>query len=159
MFERMLAAAGASITSMPSSEIYTAMQTGVLDAANTSSGSFMSFRIHEQVECFTAPGESALWFMYEPILMSKRSWEELNAEQQSALRTAADNAEAFFAAEAQKQDAEAEEIFRAAGVEVVQMSAEQMNAWREIAERTSYQVFADDVPGGRALIDSALAVD
>ena len=38
-FEEMLAAAGASISSMPSSEIYTAMQTGVLDATNTSSAS------------------------------------------------------------------------------------------------------------------------
>ena len=36
-FEEMLEAAGASISSMPSSEVYTAMQTGVLDAANTSS--------------------------------------------------------------------------------------------------------------------------
>ena len=35
-FEQMLAAAGASIISMPSSEIYTGMQTGVLDATNTS---------------------------------------------------------------------------------------------------------------------------
>ena len=32
-FEQMVAAAGASVTSMPSSEIYSAMQTGVLDAA------------------------------------------------------------------------------------------------------------------------------
>ncbi len=59
-FEQMLEAAGASITSMPSSDIYTAMQTGVLDAANTSSMSFVSYRIYEQVECLTEPGEHAL---------------------------------------------------------------------------------------------------
>ena len=50
-FEQMLEAAGASIASMPSSEVYTAMQTGVLDAANTSSMSFISFRLYEQVDC------------------------------------------------------------------------------------------------------------
>ncbi|MGD8323839.1 MAG: TRAP transporter substrate-binding protein DctP, partial [Gammaproteobacteria bacterium] len=88
MFERMLAAAGASITSMPSSEIYTAMQTGVLDAANTSSGSFVSYRIYEQVECFTAPGSTALWFMYEPVMISARSWDRLNEVQREALRAA-----------------------------------------------------------------------
>ena len=48
------------------------MQTGVLDAANTSSGSFVSYRIFEQTKYLTAPGENALWFMYEPILMSKK---------------------------------------------------------------------------------------
>ena len=44
-FEQMLVGAGASIASMASSEIYSAMQTGVLDAANTSSASFVSYRI------------------------------------------------------------------------------------------------------------------
>ena len=53
-FNQMLAGAGASIQSMPSSEIYTALQTGVLDGANTSSGSFVSYRIFEQVTCLTA---------------------------------------------------------------------------------------------------------
>jgi len=158
-FERMLVAAGASIASMPSSEIYTAMQTGVLDAANTSSGSFMSFRIYEQVACFTAPGNQSLWFMYEPIVMAKRSWEKLDAAQQAALKRAGDNAEAFFSEEAQKQDALAEQVFRDAGVEVVYLTAEQAARWRALAEESSYRVFAEEVPGGQALIESALAVD
>ena len=84
-FDEMLATAGASIASMPSSEIYTAMQTGVLDGANTSSGSFVSYRIYEQVTCLTAPGANALWFMYEPVLISERSWNSLNEAQQAAL--------------------------------------------------------------------------
>src|SRR3546814_18619557 len=41
-FEQMLVGAGASIASMPSSEIYTGMQTGVLDAAHPSSGRIFS---------------------------------------------------------------------------------------------------------------------
>jgi TRAP-type transport system periplasmic protein len=158
-FERMLAAAGASIASMPSSEIYTAMQTGVLDAANTSSASFVSFRIYEQVRCFTAPGDHALWFMYEPILMSKRSWDRLNDEQRAALRAASAKAEEYFFEEARQLEAQAEEVFRAAGVEVVRMTAEQADAWRAIAAETSYRTFAERVPGGQALIDAALAVE
>ena len=84
-FEEMLVAAGASISSMPSSEIYTAMQTGVLDATNTSSASFVSYRLYEQVKCLTAPGANALWFMYEPVLMSKKVFDGLTPEQQHAL--------------------------------------------------------------------------
>ena len=52
-FNQLLAGAGASIASMASSEIYNAMQTGVLDGANTSSSSFVSYRIYEQVKCYT----------------------------------------------------------------------------------------------------------
>jgi TRAP-type C4-dicarboxylate transport system substrate-binding protein len=158
-FERMLVAAGASVASMPSSEIYTGMQTGVLDAANTSAASFVSFRIYEQVKCFTAPGENTLWFMYEPILMAKRSWDGLTEAQRVALTRGAEMAEQYFDTEARRQDIAAEQVFRDAGVEVVHMTAEQADAWREIAARTSYAVFAEEVPGGRELIESARAVD
>ena len=158
-FEQMLVGAGASISSMPSSEIYTAMQTGVLDAANTSSGSFVSYRLYEQVKCLTAPGEHALWFMYEPILMSKKTWDELTPEQQEALKAAGQKAEDYFFEEAKKLDATLEETFKKAGVEVVHMSAEQAEAWKQIAQETSYKTFAEEVPGGKELIEKALAVE
>ena len=87
-FEQMLAAAGASITSMPSSEIYTALQPGTLDATNTSSESFVSYRLFEQVKCLTAPGENALWFMYEPLLMSKQSFDQLQGRRRPCSKPA-----------------------------------------------------------------------
>jgi TRAP-type transport system periplasmic protein len=43
---------------MPSSEIYTGLQTNVLDAVNTSSESFVSYRIYEQVKCVTGPAST-----------------------------------------------------------------------------------------------------
>ena len=158
-FEQMLAGAGASISSMPSSEIYTAMQTGVLDAANTSSGSFVSYRIYEQVKCLTAPGANALWFMYEPILMSKKSWDKLNEKQQAALLAAGQKAEDFFFEEAKKLDDKLVETYKKAGVEVVEMNSDQAAAWREIAQQTSYKNFSEKVPGGKELIEKALAVE
>jgi TRAP-type C4-dicarboxylate transport system substrate-binding protein len=158
-FEQMLQAAGASIASMPSSEVYTAMQTGVLDAANTSSMSFISFRLYEQVECLTEPGDFALWFMYEPILISEQVWQRLNEEQQAALMEAGKAAEEFFAAEAAAIDAKMVEVYEQNGIEVVRMSEEDYNAWIEIARETSYKNFAENVPNGQAIIDAALAVD
>ncbi|SIS93994.1 TRAP transporter substrate-binding protein DctP [Neptunomonas antarctica] len=158
-FERMLAGAGASIASMPSSEIYTAMQTGVIDAANTSSASFVSYRLDEQVKCLTAPGENALWFMYEPLLISKITWNKLNAEQQAALTAAGDKAEKYFFEEAKGLDQKMVDAFTKSGVEVVTMTTEQADKWKAIAQNTSYKVFAEQVPGGKELIDLALSVE
>ncbi|AFP31377.1 hypothetical protein MRBBS_2441 [Marinobacter sp. BSs20148] len=158
-FDEMLAVAGASIASMPSSEIYTAMQTGVLDGANTSSGSFVSYRIYEQVTCLTAPGANALWFMYEPILISEQSWGKLDEAQQNALMAAADKAEAYFAKEAANLDQKMADVFAENGVEVVNMSPENYQAWLDIAKKSSYKTFAENVPNGQALIDAALAVE
>ena len=158
-FEQMLVAAGASINSMPSSEIYSALQTGVLDGANTSSGSFVSYRIYEQVKCLTEPGANALWFMYEPILMSKQSWDKLDDKQQAALMAAGQKAEDFFFDAAKSLDQKLVDAYKKNGVEVVSMSREQHAEWVAIAKGSSYKIFAEKVPGGAELIDKALAVE
>jgi TRAP-type C4-dicarboxylate transport system substrate-binding protein len=157
-FNQMLAAAGATITSMPSSEIYSGLQTGVLDGANTSSASLVSYRIYEQVKCLTEPGDNALWVMYEPILMAKASFEKLTPAQQKEILAAGKAAEQYASDEAKKQDAKLVEAYQKAGVKVVKMSAEQAAMWRDIADKSSYDAFAKDVAGGRELLDMALSV-
>ena len=42
--------------------------------------------------------------MYEPILMSKRSWDKLSKEQQDALMAAGKAAEEYFAGQAKGLD-------------------------------------------------------
>ncbi len=158
-FEQMLAGAGASIASMASSEIYNAMQTGVLTAANTSSSSFVSYRIYEQVSCYTPAGDVALWFMYQPLLMNKSRFDGLTSEQQAALLDASAKAQAFYLEEAKKQDAASEQVFRDAGVEIAQMSSDDFEAWRALAQETSYAKFVAEVEDGQALLDMALAVE
>jgi TRAP-type C4-dicarboxylate transport system substrate-binding protein len=158
-FEQMLVGAGASITSMASSEIYSAMQTGVLDAANTSSSSFVSYRIFEQVKCYTPAADIALWFLYQPLLMNKSTFEALSSQQQAALLAAADKAEEHYLEQAKLQDAMSVDIFREAGVEIAEMTAEDFAAWQAIANETSYAAFVADVPGGQELLDLALAVE
>lgn len=158
-FEEMLAQAGASIASMPSSEIYSALQTGVLDGAVTSSESLVSYRIYEQVKCLTAPGDNALWFMYEPILISKKSFEALNEQQKKAMLAAGKKAEQYAYEEAKKADEKLVEAYKKAGVEVVFMNPEQFQAWRKVAAESSYKSFAERVPGGQQLLDLALSVE
>jgi TRAP-type C4-dicarboxylate transport system substrate-binding protein len=158
-FEQMLAAAGASISSMPSNEIYNGMQTGVLDATNTSSASFVSFRLYEQVKCLTAPGDNALWFMYEPVLMSKQIFDGLTKEQQDALLAAGKKSEEYFEGEARKGDQVLIDTYKKAGVEVTEMSKADFDAWLAVAKESAYKKFAEDVKGGGELIEAALAVE
>lgn len=158
-FNQMLAAAGSTITSMPSSEIYSGLQTGVLDGANTSSSSLVSYRIYEQVSCLTAPGEHALWVMYEPILMAKSSFEKLTPEQQAAILEAGKKAEQYALEQSKIADQKLVDAYKKAGVKVVEMNDEQVAMWRKIADESSYKAFADEVPGGRELLDMALSVE
>jgi TRAP-type transport system periplasmic protein len=157
-FAEMWQQAGASIVSIPSNEVYNALQTGVADATDTSTGSFVSFRIYEQVKCVTAPGDNALWFMYEPVLMSKRSFDRLKKEQQDALLAAGKKSEEYFKGESKKLDDEMVAVFKKNNVEVATMTAEEYDAWIKIAQESSYKNFAGEVPDGKKLIDAALAV-
>jgi TRAP-type C4-dicarboxylate transport system substrate-binding protein len=157
-FAQMWAGAGASIVSVPSSEVYNALQQGVAQATDTSTSSFVSFRLYEQLKCVTAPGDNALWFMYEPVLISKRTWDKLNDAQKKALTAAGHKAEAYFQGESKKMDDEMVEVFRKNKVEVITLTPAEADAWRAVAQKTSYKVFAEKVPGGKELIDKALSV-
>ena len=157
-FAAMWQQAGASIVNSPSNEVYNALQTGVADATDTSSGSFVSFRVYEQVKCITAPGENALWFMYEPVLMSKRSFERLTKPQQDAVLKAGKKSEEYFNGESKKLDDEMVATFKKNNVEVITLTPQEYDAWVKIAQESSYKTFASEVSDGQKLIDAALAV-
>ena len=157
-FAAMWQAAGASIVSIPSNEVYNALQTGVAEATDTSSGSFVSFRLYEQVKCVTAPGDNALWFMYEPVLMSKKVFDKLDKRQQDVLLAAGRKAQAYFAKEAKGLDDEMVKVFKDHKVEVVTLTPAEYDAWVKVAQQSSYAEFAKEVPDGKQLIDAALAV-
>ncbi len=157
-FAAMWQEAGASIVSIPSNEVYNALQTGVAEATDTSAGSFVSFRLYEQVKCITAPGDNALWFMYEPVLISKKSFDKLSKPQQDALLAASKKAQDYFVAESKKLDDKLVKVFKDHDVEVVTLTPEEYDAWIAVAQKSSYAGFAKDVPDGKKLIDEALAV-
>lgn len=157
-FAQMWAGAGASIVSIPSSEVYSALQQGVAQGTDTSTGSFVSFRLYEQIKCITAPGDNALWFMYEPVLISKKAWDRLNDAQKKALTTASQKAEDYFESESKKLDDKMVETFKANKVEVITLTDAEAEAWRAVAQKTSYKAFAEKVPGGKELIEKALSV-
>jgi len=157
-FAAMWQAAGASIVSIPSNEVYNAMQTGVIEATDTSTGSFVSFRLYEQVKCVTAPGENALWFMYEPVLMSKKAFDRLNKKQQEALLKAGKKAQDYFAKEAKGLDDAMVKTFKEHKVEVITLTPAEYDTWVKIAKESSYAEFAKEIPDGKQLIDDALSV-
>jgi TRAP-type C4-dicarboxylate transport system substrate-binding protein len=157
-FASMWEVAGASIVSPPSNEIYNAFQSGVVNATDTSLGTFQSMRLYEVTDCLTAPGNNALWFMYEPVLMSKKSFDKLNKQQQDAVLKAGKDAQAYYEGKADAVNKEAIKAFEDHKVKVVTLSDADYQAWIDVAKKSSYAAFAKSVPDGQKLIDEALAV-
>jgi TRAP-type C4-dicarboxylate transport system substrate-binding protein len=157
-FADMWKTAGASIVSPPSNEIYNAFQSGVINGTDTSLGSFQSMRLYEVTDCLTAPGNNALWFMYEPVLMSKKSFDKLNKKQQAAILAAGKKAQAFYEGKADEVNEDAIKAFKDHNVKVVTLNDAEYHSWLDVAKKSSYADFAKKVPNGQRLIDEALAV-
>ncbi len=82
----LLEAMGANATPMPYGEVYTALKTGLVDAAENNYPSYDSSR-HYEVAKFYAKTEHSM--APEMLLFSKKIWDTLSADDQKALRQAA----------------------------------------------------------------------
>jgi len=159
MFETMLhEGAGGAITSMPSSEIYFALQTGVLDACLTSSSSFESYRLYEQVKYYTSPRHTTIWYMLEPLVMSTIIFKKLSSEHQKVLMEVGKEMEKFALEEAIKDDTEVTDLFKQKGVQVYDMKADDFKSWLEVSQKSAWVRFTEKVKGGKELLDMAQAV-
>ncbi|MBU0651321.1 MAG: TRAP transporter substrate-binding protein DctP [Proteobacteria bacterium] len=158
MFEKMLHASGAGISSMPSSEIYFALQTGVLDACMTSSSSFASYRLYEQVKYYTSPRITTTWYMLEPLAMSMVTWKKLSPEQQKIVVEVGRELEKFALEEAIRDDTDVTDLFKSKGVIVHDMTPDELKVWAETAKNTAWKEYSEKVKGGKELLKMALDV-
>ena len=138
----MLKAAGGIISSVPSNEIYPAMQTGSLDAAVTSSTSLISFRLEEISKALTSGRGKSFWYMFEPLLMSKAIFDSLTPAQQKAVTDVGQELEAFATASAKEDDEAVAAVYRKVNAKVVDMDQQVVDRWRKIAEDAAWTDFA-----------------
>ena len=156
--DEMFKAAGASVSSMPSNEVYVGMQTGVMDAACTSSSSFLSFKLQEACKHMTTPGNRSFFFILEPIMVSKAIWDTLTKPQQEAMMAVGEEMIPFNLAGAKFDDLELSRVFAAAGVAVHPMEDATVDRWQAIARESSWKQFAEKTPLAARMLKLAEAV-
>jgi TRAP-type C4-dicarboxylate transport system substrate-binding protein len=156
--EQMLERVGFGLASMDSSEIYNAMQTGTLDSAITSTSSFSSYRLYEQVNSYTSPtGGNTFWFMFEPLIISMEEFEELTPEQQKIFEEEGAKLQEYAYKASQEDDVRVDKEFEEAGVKVVPMDDKSFVEWQQVSQPVWHD-FAADVEGGQQLIEFASKV-
>ncbi len=139
----ILKAAGAAVVSLPSNEIYAAMQTGAMDAAITSSTSLISFRLEEVSKFLTAGRGKSYWFMFEPLMMSKIVFDKLSKEQQAVIMAVGAELEQFARKAAQQDDFGVAQAYQKSGAAVVDLTAPTVKRWQDIARTTAWKDYAD----------------
>jgi len=156
-FEYMLKEAGASITSMPSSETYHALSTGVIDTMLTSSASFVSYRLYEVLKYINAPRDYSIWYMAENLIVSKKTWDRLSPEQQKIFLEVAEWMHTNWVDQNTKDGVDKLiEEYSKAGVQIHYMNQAEFDQWLEFAKKTAWKEYAEAVPGGQEYLDLAL---
>ena len=116
IFVDMMTALGANATPLPYGEVYSAIQTGVIDGAENNWPSFESSG-HYEVAGYYTLNEHLI--VPEVLVMSKASWDKLSAEDQAAVRQAAKDSVPVMRDLWTEREKASEEKVRAAGVEVI----------------------------------------
>ena len=142
----MLKGAGASVVSMPSNELYAAMQTGTMDVAMTTSTSFISFRLEEIAKSLTTFRNKGFFFVFEPLLMSKQIFDGLPKDQQTAIMETGLELEKFGEEKAKADDDAVAKVYEKAGAKVSDMDQAQAEKWKAIAVNTCWKDYADKSP-------------
>jgi TRAP-type C4-dicarboxylate transport system substrate-binding protein len=139
----VLQAAGAAVLSLPSNELYAAMQTGACDAALTSSTSLTSFRLEELAKHLTTGRARSYWFMLEPLLMSKAVFDRLSNEEREIILSVGAELEEYGRAAAVEDDVRVAKVYEAAGAKVHDLDEAVVQKWRELARETAWKDYAN----------------
>ena len=141
--DMVLKEAGASVITLPSNEIYAAMQTGAMDAAMTSSTSLISFRLEEVSKHLTTGRGKSYWFMLEPLMMSKDIFDKLPKAQRDAIMAVGEEMEKFAIDGAMADDKAVADIYVKAGAKVYDLDEAMVKRWQAIARATAWKDFSD----------------
>lgn len=113
---RMVQALGGSATPISWGELYTALQQGVVDAAENNPPSFYLSKHFEVCKLYTIDEHTSV---PDVMLISSYIWNNLNAQQQAWLQQAVDESVKYQRVLWAEATREALEAVKAAGVEVV----------------------------------------
>ncbi|PKQ11228.1 MAG: C4-dicarboxylate ABC transporter [Alphaproteobacteria bacterium HGW-Alphaproteobacteria-1] len=142
---------GANPTPMAFSDVFTALQTGVIDGQENPYAQIASAKFQEVQKYLSITGH-----VYTPayILASKNQFGKHSDEVRTVLTDCADETQTFTYETAAQMETDLLDVIKAAGVEVNEADKEAFIA----ASKPVYDAFAAEVEGGQALIEAVLGL-
>jgi TRAP-type transport system periplasmic protein len=108
-------AMGANPTPLPFPEVYTALQTGAIDAQDNGLPAVKNMKFFEVSKQISMTGHL---IAANHFVISSKKWAAMNPDQQNRVQAAANKVEAEITAMAQKEESELVAFFKAQGLEV-----------------------------------------
>ena len=122
LFVAMVQALGASPTPLPYGEVYTALTTGIIDAAENSIISYETARHFETAPFYNLTEHTLLPSV---LVFSKRIWDRLPAEDQTLIRQAAKDSVPYMRGLLDSRIAKSKETVQAGGAQFIPIEDKQ----------------------------------
>jgi C4-dicarboxylate-binding protein DctP len=157
VLEAQFQAVDANPQMMPFSEVYSALQQGVIDGQENTNSNIYTKKFYDVSKYMTVSNHGYLGYL---VVMSKKFWDSLPADLQANVKQAMKEAtakEREWAVELDKsQFAEIEKYAKETGkLEITVLTPEQRDEWRKVMS-TIYPKFYDDKVIGKDLIEAAI---
>jgi len=148
---KMFQTYGANPSPMKFSEVFTALQTGVMDGQENPFSQIVSAKFQEVQKFLSLTGH-----VYTPAYLTtgSKKWATLPADVRKVLEDTAKDMQKYVYAVAEKDDNELIDKIKAAGVKVNEADKPAFVA----ASKAVYEEFGKEVKGSKELIDKALAL-
>jgi C4-dicarboxylate-binding protein DctP len=122
-------ALGATPQVMAFSEVYQALQTGVVDGNENTPSNIYTQKMHEVQKFLTMSNHGVVEYA---VIVNKKFWDGLPADIRAILEGAMKEATAFTNAIAQQQNDEAIEKMKASGkIQIITLTPEEKKAWKK----------------------------
>ena len=122
LFVAMIQALGANATPMPFGEVYTALKTGIVDAAENNYPSYESSRHFEAAKYFSLT-EHAM--APEVLVFSKVVWDRLSKDDQAMIRKAAKESVPYMRKLWDEREQKSKDVVTKAGSQIVEVADKQ----------------------------------
>ena len=122
LFVALIEALHANPTPMPYGEVYTALKTGIVDAAENNWPSYESSRHFENAKYYTLSEHS---MAPEVLAFSKVVWDKLSKEDQAMLRKAAKESVPYMRKLWEEREVKSRKVVEAAGTQVIPLADKQ----------------------------------
>lgn len=142
-----IGAMGASATPMPFAEVYTGLKTGLLDAAENNYPSYDEAKHYESANIFSETMHS---MGPEVLVFSKKIWDTLTPEEQTAIRKAAKASVPYYVTLWEAKEKEARAAVIKGGAKIIPASEIDRKSFVDV-ERPVWDKFAN-TPELKALV-------
>jgi tripartite ATP-independent transporter DctP family solute receptor len=112
----LVSAMGANATPMPAGEVFTALKTGLIDAAENNIPSYDGFKHYEAVKFYSRTEHS---MAPEMLVMSKAIYDKLSKADQELFRSTAKESVAFQRKKWDEQEAKSLEVVTKGGAQII----------------------------------------